>query len=65
MPAPKSTKGVPPGTVRGRYRLKTSTTTSKVTGRKIRTKRWVLTAAAKAAAKKRAAARRAAAKKRR
>lgn len=58
MPAPKTTKGVAPGTVRGRFRLKTVITTSKTTGRKVRSKRWVLTAAAKAAAKKRAAAKR-------
>ena len=58
MPAPKTTKGIAPGTVRGRYRLKTVVTVSKTTGRKVRAKRWVLTAQAKAAAKKRAAAKR-------
>ena len=56
MPAPKSTKGVATGTVRGRYRLAAKITISQTTGRKVRTKRWVLTAAAKAAAKRRAAA---------
>ena len=43
MPAPKTTKGVPPGTVRGRYKLKTVIAISKTTGRKVRSKRWVLT----------------------